>query len=143
MELFKDRLLHILRAKNLTATQFAEMLQIQPSNISHLLAGRNKPSFDFIIKLKSLYPEYNLDWIIMGKKPITVSEPISLQNNNLFDKTDEVELEYKLTDNTSNADINEIPIPRNEIDVLNNNSIPKQIIYVYDDHTFEIYNVRR
>lgn len=143
MELFKDRLLHILRAKNLTATQFAEMLQIQPSNISHLLAGRNKPSFDFIIKLKSLYPEYNLDWIIMGKKPITVSEPISLQNNNLFDNTDEVELEYKLTDNTSNADINEIPIPRNEIDVLNNNSIPKQIIYVYEDHTFEIYNVRR
>ena len=143
MELFKDRLLHILSAKNLTATQFAEMLQIQPSNISHLLAGRNKPSFDFIIKLKSIYPEYNLDWIIMGKKPITVSEPISLQNNNLFDKTDEVELEYKLTDNTSNADINEIPIPRNEIDVLNNNSIPKQIIYVYEDHTFEIYNVRR
>ncbi len=143
MELFKDRLSHILRAKNITATQFAEMLQIQPSNISHLLAGRNKPSFDFIIKLKSLYPEYNLDWIIMGKKPITVSEPISLQNNNLFDNTDEVELEYKLTDNTSNADINEIPIPRNEIDVLNNNSIPKQIIYVYEDHTFEIYNVRR
>ena len=38
IELIKDRINHILRAKNLTATQFAEMMQIQPSNVSHLLS---------------------------------------------------------------------------------------------------------
>ena len=58
MELIKDRLSHILRAKNLTATQFAEMMQIQPSNVSHLLSGRNKPSLDFLIKLKDIFPEF-------------------------------------------------------------------------------------
>lgn len=74
MELIKDRIAHIIRAKNLTATQFAEMMQIQPSNVSHLLSGRNKPSLDFLIKLKDVFPEYSFDWIILGKKPITLSE---------------------------------------------------------------------
>ena len=64
MELIKDRIAHIIRAKNLTATQFAEMMQIQPSNVSHLLSGRNKPSLDFLIKLKDVFPEYSFDWII-------------------------------------------------------------------------------
>ena len=71
MEDIKDRLAHILRAKNLTASQFAELMEIQPSNVSHLLNGRNKPSLDFLIKIKEVFPEYSFDWIIMGKKPIT------------------------------------------------------------------------
>ena len=51
------------------------MVGIGPSNVSHLLSGRNKPSFDFIIKLKEVFPEYNLDWIMLGKKPITINDP--------------------------------------------------------------------
>ena len=75
MEEIKDRLAHILRAKNLTASQFAELMEIQPSNVSHLMNGRNKPSLDFLMKLKEVFPEYSFDWIIMGKKPITINEP--------------------------------------------------------------------
>ena len=71
----KDRIAHIIRAKNLTAAEFAMKLGIQPSNISHLLAGRNNPSLDFVKKLKETFPEYSLEWIIFGKGPITVSEP--------------------------------------------------------------------
>ena len=35
----KDRIAHIIRAKNLTAAEFADRLGIQPSNVSHLLSG--------------------------------------------------------------------------------------------------------
>ena len=70
----KERIAHIMRSKNLTATQFADMLQIQRSGISHFLSGRNKPSLDFFMKLKDTFPEFNLDWLIMGKGPITVSD---------------------------------------------------------------------
>ena len=73
--MIKDRLLHIMRSKNLTASQFADLMQVQPSNISHLLSGRNKPSIDFLIKLKETFPEYSFDWIITGKKPITINNP--------------------------------------------------------------------
>ena len=52
MENINERLAHILRSKNMTASQFAEKMKIQPSNVSHLLNGRNKPSVDFLVKLK-------------------------------------------------------------------------------------------
>lgn len=72
----KDRIAHIIRAKNLTAAEFAIQLGIQPSNVSHLLAGRNNPSLDFVKKLKETFPEYNLDWIVFGSGPMTVSDSL-------------------------------------------------------------------
>lgn len=69
----KDRIEHIIKVKNLTATQFAEEINIQRSGISHILSGRNNPSMDFILKVKEKYPEYSLDWLLLGKGPITIS----------------------------------------------------------------------
>ena len=66
MELIKDRLAHIIRAKNLTATQFAEMMQIQPSNVSHLLSGRNKPSLEIMQKICEAFPSVDAKWLILG-----------------------------------------------------------------------------
>lgn len=150
-EMIKDRIAHILRAKNITATQFAELMQIQPSNVSHILNGRNKPSLDFITKLKEVFPEYSFDWIIMGKKPITINEPnlfpIENINQNINsdsdDNTDYKETQLPLDFNTISSDIS---IPHDKHDV-NNTSFQlgklKQIVYVYDDHTFEIYDIRK
>ena len=71
----KDRIAHIMRAKNLKASDLAELLGIKPSGISHILSGRNQPSLDFVKKIKETFPEYNLDWIIFGKGPMTTSDP--------------------------------------------------------------------
>ena len=71
----KDRIAHIMRAKNLKASDFATLLGIQPSAVSHILAGRNNPSLEFVKKIKETFPEYNLDWIVFGTGPMTLSEP--------------------------------------------------------------------
>lgn len=76
----KDRIAHILKIKNLTATRFADELEVQRSGISHILSGRNKPSLDFIIKIKDTYPEFSLDWLILGKGPATLSLPSGDRN---------------------------------------------------------------
>lgn len=152
MEMIKDRLSHILRAKNLTATQFAEMMQIQPSNVSHLLSGRNKPSLDFLIKLKEIFPEYNYEWIILGKKPITTNDSSLFNKENVintveinqFDDNVDVKNDEEVTpvqkiemnDSHFDSSIDRLTIesPSNRL---------KQIIYVYEDHTFEVYDVRK
>lgn len=149
MELMKDRLAHILRAKNLTATQFAELMQIQPSNVSHLLSGRNNPSLDFLKKLKEVFPEYSFDWIILGKKPITVSDPYVFSNNH----EDNHPLELEFIDNQNYNPDTEVEVKDNKIiseplmsvnkDFSETSKGLKQIIYVFDDHTFEIYNIRK
>jgi transcriptional regulator with XRE-family HTH domain len=147
IELIKDRINHILRAKNLTATQFAEMMQIQPSNVSHLLSGRNKPSLDFLIKLKKLFPEYSFDWIILGKKPITINEPTLLTNDDSDDNIETPKFEFDNIKNEENKQ--EIIKPQGINEVVN---VPPinigtnglfQIIYVYEDRTFEVYNLRK
>ena len=148
MDLIKDRIAHIIRAKNLTATQFAELMQIQPSNVSHLLSGRNKPSLDFLIKLKDLFPEYSFDWIILGKKPITVSEHIqipkeSVQENNevpkLFEDSFFIDKDFQEEPQTTPENV--IIDKSSENDKVTSKMI-KQIIYIYDDNTFEILEKR-
>ena len=57
----------ILRAKNITARQFAEEIGIQPSGMSHILGGRNNPSLDFAIKVLRRYPEIDANWLLLGK----------------------------------------------------------------------------
>jgi transcriptional regulator with XRE-family HTH domain len=69
----KERIAHILEMKNLTATKFADELDVQRSGISHILSGRNNPSLDFVIKIKETYPEFSLDWLLLGKGPVTIS----------------------------------------------------------------------
>lgn len=142
MEEIKDRLAHIIRAKNLTATQFAEMMQIQPSNVSHLLGGRNKPSLDFLIKLKEVFPEYSFDWIILGKKPITISDRSSLPREDLFTPVDMISTsDQEKADDVVVETSFDVAEPKLENKVSSKNI--KQIVYVYEDHTFEIYDVRK
>jgi transcriptional regulator with XRE-family HTH domain len=143
MEDFKDRLDHILRSKNLTAKKFAELMEIQPSNVSHLLSGRNKPSLDFLIKLKEVFPEYSFDWIIMGKKPITINEPtpVTYNENNL--KFDDIEDERvgEFDDLDEHVDEDENNFSEKFIDnqkFNKNESDIEKIVLVYSDKTFEI-----
>lgn len=145
MELIKDRLAHLIRAKNLTATQFAEMMQIQPSNVSHLLSGRNKPSLDFLIKLKEVFPEYSFDWIILGKKPITINDRAPLVREDIFTpieafETKDIDYQDKVDDMPQESKVEVMESRVNDVDISKN---IKQIVYVYEDHTFEVYNVRR
>lgn len=147
MELIKDRIAHIIRAKNLTATQFAEMMQIQPSNVSHLLSGRNKPSLDFLIKLKDVFPEYSFDWIILGKKPITMSErPQSVkeevQNSDQFPMVETSSNLGDIFSVTEKSDQDTINNTITETKIEQSKQV-KQIVYIYDDNTFEIYSSNR
>ncbi len=138
MEDIKDRLAHILRAKNLTAKQFAELMGIQPSNVSHLLNGRNKPSLEFLTKLKEIFPEYSFDWIIMGKKPITINEPNPTPTDNPEIRIEEVEEKRIVEFDDNNEKKNQVESQ----EVVENTKEIEKIIVVYTDKTFEILNQR-
>ncbi|MBQ9418411.1 MAG: helix-turn-helix transcriptional regulator [Bacteroidales bacterium] len=62
-----NRINLILRAKNITARQFAEEIGVQPSGMSHILGGRNNPSLDFVQKVIKRYPEIDANWLLMGR----------------------------------------------------------------------------
>jgi transcriptional regulator with XRE-family HTH domain len=62
-----DRIELILKTQNLTPTQFADAIGIQRSSMSHILARRNNPSLDFVMKVLKRFPEINAEWLLSGK----------------------------------------------------------------------------
>lgn len=71
-----NRINLILRAKNITARQFAEEIGIQPSGMSHILGGRNNPSLDFVLKVIRRYPEIDANWLLLGKGEMYAAEAV-------------------------------------------------------------------
>lgn len=63
----KERILEFLKKENKTSAQFAEEIHVQPSGISHILSGRNKPSLDFVIKMLEKYTFLSTEWLMFGR----------------------------------------------------------------------------
>ncbi len=77
----KDRITLLIKAKNLTAAQFADDIGVQKSSISHIISGRNNASLDFIQKVLLAYPEVNMDWLMFGKGPLFKSSETAVKVN--------------------------------------------------------------
>ncbi|MEG1553889.1 MAG: helix-turn-helix transcriptional regulator [Rikenellaceae bacterium] len=69
-----ERIGLILKEKKLTANEFAASLEVRSSNISHIITGRNKPSFDFLEKLSSVFPDISTLWLIKGDGDMYLSD---------------------------------------------------------------------
>ena len=92
------RLQQFLAAENISQAQFAETIGVARASVSHILAGRNKPGFDFLESMIRHYPNLNFEWLLTGrgrmygpaKSPSEApAEPISPlpdpSGSNLFD----------------------------------------------------------
>ncbi len=56
-----------MHVKGLTASQFADSMEVPRAVLSHILSERNKPSLDVIIKIASTFPDISMPWLLMGK----------------------------------------------------------------------------
>ena len=66
-ESLQQRLLKLLDTEQLSSSRFADAIGVQRSSVSHILTGRNKPSFDFLQKTLRAFPILNADWLILGE----------------------------------------------------------------------------
>ena len=62
----KDRLLVFLKAKGLTQAKFADSINVARAAVSHIIAGRNLPSYEFLCNTMKVYPELNMEWLMLG-----------------------------------------------------------------------------
>jgi len=145
-----NRILEIMGKSGLTPSEFADKIDVQRSAISHITSGRNKPSLEFLIKIKNAFPEIDTDWLIFGvekeeifeeKKdesptPISEIQPNKNISPSLFD-------EEKLSENSANlnASLNFQNDEKSTSEIISaKNTSAKKIIRVvvfYADGTFE------
>lgn len=60
----EEKLRILMKNENLTASRLADILDVKPAVISHLLRGRNKPSFELVCKLVNRFPQINPYWLL-------------------------------------------------------------------------------
>lgn len=149
----KERIAYIMDRENLSPTKLAEILKIQPSNVSHLLSGRNKPSFELMGKVFEAFPHISADWFITGRgeylkaSSTIVNRPI-IKSQSLFDEKNVI------------TSVNPAREPINTSDSARPSSIPpvddkvldlpqyltaraSRIIVFYDDNSFEEFIPRK
>lgn len=61
-----NRLEQFLAAENISRSQFADTINVARASVSHILAGRNKPGWDFLTSMMKHYPNLNLEWLLNG-----------------------------------------------------------------------------
>lgn len=81
----REKLQLLMKNEGLTQSRLAEILEIQPAGISHILAGRNKPGFDLLQKILRRFPQLNPDWLLLdsdrmyrtekSEKPTSTPQP--------------------------------------------------------------------
>jgi transcriptional regulator with XRE-family HTH domain len=143
-----------MESQGLTPSELADSIGIQRSNLTHVLKGRNNPSFPFIEKLLKKYPKLSAKWLIMGEGGMMEGKPVlpaSLFDNsfeNTENKTNQLTFaEEKKTQNTvsepqksteksENRLIKDQNIDTNQ---AKEKSIEKIIVF-YADQTFKIYH---
>ena len=146
----REKLLNLMKSEQLTASKLAELLDIQPSGISHILSGRNKPSFDLVQKILRRFPRVNPDWLLLDKdemyrtidiepQPAT-SQSISTEE---LDDTMQQSTVSGMTASATNSTSAYTPAQQIAAAYAPKNGNVKRVIILFDDHTFESYEVSR
>lgn len=86
----KERVSQLILSKGLTSSKFAELLDVQPSSISHILSGRNNPSYDFILKVLTVFTDVDPNWLLLGQGGI-YREENEVKNEPLNDKSIDID----------------------------------------------------
>ncbi|MDQ1096330.1 MULTISPECIES: helix-turn-helix domain-containing protein [Chryseobacterium] len=90
-----ERISKVIEYSKLTPSEFADEVDVQRSSISHITSGRNKPSLEFIIKIKSRFPEILWDWLVNGEGEMLKSELPENSDPDLEPEPEEVIAEEK------------------------------------------------
>ena len=124
---FINRLQELMTQKQLSAAAFASKIGVQRSSVSHILAQRNRPSLEFILKIHDAFEEIDLAWLILGQQRIENNKSVKLENQ----ITDELIAEPIVSDIDSSKTILAPKLIKTDIET---------VITLYKDGTFKIYS---
>ena len=74
-----ERIRILLESRQLTPTQFADVIGVARPIVSHILSGRNKPSLEVVQRILAAMPDLAMPWLLNGTGPMltgTVAAPV-------------------------------------------------------------------
>ena len=164
----KERLIQLLDLEQLSPSKFADIIGVQRSSISHVISGRNKPSFDFLQKTLKAFPGLNASWLMLGEGAMYDQMGRNVSGN-LFDSpaepeehseghisaTDEIDTEIRtpgtvISREDEAKEVHEAPAPAEDtvqkeqedaLKELSSGSKKRivQLMVIYEDDTFRTF----
>lgn len=130
----KERLLQFLSAENLSKAQFADTINVTRASISHLMSGRNNPSYEFIVNTMDAFPDLNMEWLLKGKGKMykSAKEVDDIPHFGLFSEPEEPKTEEK--------PVQEPVIEEVKISLPPQKGRVKKIVLLYDDDTYQEFS---
>jgi transcriptional regulator with XRE-family HTH domain len=147
----KDRLLMFMRHEGLSALRLSELLGVQPSSISHILSGRNRPGFDFIDKFIRRFPNVNIVWLISNQGQMLIDDtfkdtvPESAKTLSLFDNVNPELVVPHVASSTvpfTPHDTELVAEPGPTLQDTRRTEEIDRIVVFYTDKSFAIYHIR-
>lgn len=125
-----ERIAKVIEYSGLTSSEFADEIDVQRSSISHVTSGRNKPSLEFIIKIKSRFPEILWDWLVTGDGEMLKSELSEEDTANLEENSRPTSLPDLFTlisgDEEEEIPVKEIPLPKEDFTPFSESPVAHQ-----------------
>lgn len=69
-----ERIRTLLETRQLTPTQFADIIGVARPIVSHILSGRNKPSLEVVQRILAAMPDLAMPWLLNGTAPMLMTE---------------------------------------------------------------------
>lgn len=143
-----ERIQKILESENLSPSQFADEIGVQRSSLSHILSGRNNPSFDYLLKILVRFEQLDANWILTGKgnmyrsvkenfiseKPLKSPEHPQSDIFSFSHLHDEEQAPYV----TSQSKLKDVSKMR-EDNLSENQKVITKIIEFYSDDSFSVF----
>ena len=151
----REKLLKLMKSEKLSSSRLAEILEIQPSSISHILSGRNKPSYDFLVKILRRFPTLNPDWLLLDAEQMYRSnEELNRRINDTNTQSSQTTGSAEKMIVNSNSALN----PKNEssqnstnrpveniaavTNIATDGRTIERVIVLYTDKSFEAYYLK-
>ena len=127
----KNRIQQYMDYKSISAGELAALLDVQRSNISHILNGRNKPGAAFIEKLLLSFPDLNARWLLTGEGEMVEGKVSAVVRNEIEEKARKIE---------EPTNVIEEQVRGEEPKLEKGKKTVGKIVILYTDGTFEDYN---
>lgn len=133
----KDRIKQYMDYKNISAGELASLLEVQRSNISHILNGRNKPGAAFIEKLLLNFPDLNARWLLTGIGEMVESVP-AVEEKEAVKSVQSQHKKKEVEKETATKPIKQIKEDENK--TLEFNQAVDRVVLLFKDGTFIDYS---
>ena len=127
----KERIKEYMDYIGIPAGKLAELLEVQRSNISHILNGRNKPGAHFIERFLLCFPEVDARWLITGQGTMLIENNENPKEKSVIKKPEKQVILPAKENKEEDSPVHEKEPVENRVE---------KVILLHTDGTFSSYN---